>query len=398
MIVAVVGSRSFNDPSLLAKTLDRIKPDMIVSGGAIGADSMAKDYAIDKGIEWDEIKPDYKKYPRRAAPVIRNQLIVDAADKVVAFWDGKSPGTKDAIFKADSSGKVVNIVGYEVDPFFGRVSETKSLEVLAGSAKPGEMKAMREMKKRMMHGEVGPGEFESFVRGLYARIRESVLALPRLSNLIQMPSTTGRNIIPIMLFGMAQEDRPDLVLRNFADPFILQKSRLESKTKDRYDKRLADQKDFTVLEGKDSGALKGAKNNFILDDVISTGDTAFLLARVLESAGISVQGVLAGKANNMRLASGKDLQRLFNYVYAIQPKKYSNDPSSLKKDIFDNFAGFPRRKLTNFEIDARRNPYLRKPGFTLRFLSASADALRLKGLSASQLMKSQSDCGLRPSR
>ena len=37
----------------------------------------------------------HKKYGKRAG-ILRNRDIVDAADIVVAFWDGKSPGTKNS--------------------------------------------------------------------------------------------------------------------------------------------------------------------------------------------------------------------------------------------------------------------------------------------------------------
>jgi hypothetical protein len=41
--------------------------------------------------------------------MIRNQDIVNAADKVVAFWDGVSKGTKNTIDTAKKLGKEVTV-------------------------------------------------------------------------------------------------------------------------------------------------------------------------------------------------------------------------------------------------------------------------------------------------
>ena len=65
----------------------------IVSGGAKGIDTCAKEYALSNGIKLTEFLPEYNKYGR-GAPLKRNLLIIDYADEVPAFWDGRSSGTK----------------------------------------------------------------------------------------------------------------------------------------------------------------------------------------------------------------------------------------------------------------------------------------------------------------
>jgi len=112
MNVAVVGSRSLVDYDLVEKVLMTIiKPevDTIVSGGATGADQLAEHFANDNLIAKIIHKPDYKQYGA-GAPFIRNQLIIDDADMLVAFWDGVSNGTRDSIKKAEKKGiTVLNI-------------------------------------------------------------------------------------------------------------------------------------------------------------------------------------------------------------------------------------------------------------------------------------------------
>ena len=91
MKIAVIGSRGLEIEDMEKYLPEEI--DEIVSGGAAGVDSCAAAYARASGIELTEFLPEYEKYGR-AAPVVRNRQIVEYADEVIAFWDGKSKGTK----------------------------------------------------------------------------------------------------------------------------------------------------------------------------------------------------------------------------------------------------------------------------------------------------------------
>ena len=73
-----------------------VPTDTIVSGGANGADTLAKRYAIEHSLNYKEYLPDWKTYGKRAG-FIRNQDIIDNSDFVFAFWDGASAGTKNSI-------------------------------------------------------------------------------------------------------------------------------------------------------------------------------------------------------------------------------------------------------------------------------------------------------------
>ena len=97
MKVAVIGSRG-----ITIKDLEQyLPPDTteIVSGGAKGVDTCAREYAISHGIKLTEFKPDYARYGRGAAPLKRNITIIEHADLVLAFWDGSPHGTKNVIEK-----------------------------------------------------------------------------------------------------------------------------------------------------------------------------------------------------------------------------------------------------------------------------------------------------------
>ncbi len=91
MKVAIIGSRGIKNINL-EKFLPKDVSE-IVSGGAIGVDTVARNYALSHGIKLTEFLPQYNLYGR-SAPLKRNIQIIEYADVVLAFWDKKSRGTK----------------------------------------------------------------------------------------------------------------------------------------------------------------------------------------------------------------------------------------------------------------------------------------------------------------
>ena len=106
MKVAIVGSRSISVTDMSMYVSDA---DEIVSGGAIGVDSCAAEYAKKNGLKFTVFLPQYERYGR-AAPIVRNKRIVEYADKIIAFWDGRSKGTLSVIKHAEKMGKLCEII------------------------------------------------------------------------------------------------------------------------------------------------------------------------------------------------------------------------------------------------------------------------------------------------
>jgi len=107
MRLAIVGSRSIG-----AVDLDKhipVKPDLVVSGGAAGVDTLAEDWAKRNGVRTLVIRPDWARYGRSAG-FRRNPVIVDNADEVLALWDGASKGTLHTVEYARGAGKPVRLV------------------------------------------------------------------------------------------------------------------------------------------------------------------------------------------------------------------------------------------------------------------------------------------------
>ncbi len=114
MKFAIVGSRDFNDYKYMKSVLDYMPVTHIISGGAIGADLLARRYARENDIAYTEY-PAYWEKQGKQAGAIRNNKMVKDCDEVIAFWDGRSPGTRITVNMAGQHGKKANI--FKVKPF-----------------------------------------------------------------------------------------------------------------------------------------------------------------------------------------------------------------------------------------------------------------------------------------
>lgn len=110
MKVAVIGSRNLTVDNIGDHLPDDVTE--IVSGGAKEIDRCAREYALKHGIALKEFLPDYERYGK-AAPLKRNDEIIDYADMVLAFWDGKSRGTKYVIDKCDRLNTTVKVISVD---------------------------------------------------------------------------------------------------------------------------------------------------------------------------------------------------------------------------------------------------------------------------------------------
>ena len=106
--IIVAGSRDYHDYELMESIIDAVrmrenKPVAIVSGGARGADKLGEKYAKEHNLELHIYEANWSKYGRGAG-FVRNEEMADNADMLLAFWDGKSNGTKHMIRTARKAG------------------------------------------------------------------------------------------------------------------------------------------------------------------------------------------------------------------------------------------------------------------------------------------------------
>ena len=123
--VIIAGSRDFNDYDLLKKSaIDIINkktmlPDLsrIVSGGARGADTLGERFANEMGLEITRFIPDWDGLGKRAGYVRNAEMAKFAVQDdndgmLIAFWNGKSKGTKHMIDLANKYGLEVHVVNF----------------------------------------------------------------------------------------------------------------------------------------------------------------------------------------------------------------------------------------------------------------------------------------------
>jgi len=116
MKLTIIGSRTFNDYKLLKDEVDKVLKKYniteIVTGGARGADTLAEQYAKEKGLKLTIFPAEWNKYGKRAG-FIRNDTIWQYADLGIAFWDGESRGTQHSFKLAEKYNKKLKIVRFK---------------------------------------------------------------------------------------------------------------------------------------------------------------------------------------------------------------------------------------------------------------------------------------------
>ena len=98
------------DAVFMDQKLSALKKEMeiVISGGASGADTLAETWANDNGVPTKIFLPDLERYAKGAYRV-RNEQIAKECDMMIAFWDGASKGTQYTIEFARKLNKKVII-------------------------------------------------------------------------------------------------------------------------------------------------------------------------------------------------------------------------------------------------------------------------------------------------
>lgn len=116
MKLIIAGGRGFTDYDLLkfkvSHITNRLNIDNIICGGARGADSLGEKYALENGIDVIHLIPDWEKHGKSAG-YRRNYEMALVGTHLIAFWDGKSKGTKNMIDTMKKMNKPVRVIYYE---------------------------------------------------------------------------------------------------------------------------------------------------------------------------------------------------------------------------------------------------------------------------------------------
>ncbi len=106
--IAVGGSRTIESYDLVRSILDNllVPSDIILSGNAPGADRLGERYAQEHGMEYKIIPSEWEKHGLKAT-MMRNEVLLKAADCIILFWDGKSEGSKHMLEIAERAKKLL---------------------------------------------------------------------------------------------------------------------------------------------------------------------------------------------------------------------------------------------------------------------------------------------------
>ena len=113
--IIIAGGRDFMDYNLLKEKANKILQEkrvshkiVIISGCARGADTLGLRYASENAFDVEEYPANWDKYGKKAG-YMRNVEMAENANALIAFWDGKSPGTDYTIKYAIKMGRKVNV-------------------------------------------------------------------------------------------------------------------------------------------------------------------------------------------------------------------------------------------------------------------------------------------------
>ena len=117
MKTIIAGSRTFEDYNAFLSLLksDSTAQDMlrktieVVTGGARGIDTLGALYARSINLKVRIFHAQWGSHGRAAGP-IRNKEMANYADSLIAFWDGKSRGTKNMILEMFKRRKPFHII------------------------------------------------------------------------------------------------------------------------------------------------------------------------------------------------------------------------------------------------------------------------------------------------
>lgn len=109
--LAIIGSRDFKGDMLQHMAEALRGSTIIITGGARGVDEKSILFARDYGIPYHIIRP--INYDQKINYLYRNVEIVALCDRVLAFWDEESKGTKFVIDYAKARCKQIKVINEE---------------------------------------------------------------------------------------------------------------------------------------------------------------------------------------------------------------------------------------------------------------------------------------------
>ncbi|SFH76130.1 Protein of unknown function [Pseudobutyrivibrio sp. OR37] len=119
--IIIAGGRDFNNKVLFSEEVNKIVKELgidnieIISGHSSGADSLAELYAKKHNISLKIFPAEWKKYGKAAGPIRNKQMLdysLEEQSVLIAFWNGRSKGTRNMIERAKNEKTDIRIIHY----------------------------------------------------------------------------------------------------------------------------------------------------------------------------------------------------------------------------------------------------------------------------------------------
>lgn len=119
-VVIVTGGRGFSDRQVLFDAMDKLAPQLVIEGGASGADLLARKWAEERGVAHLTDWALWAKNGKAAGPW-RNEHMLVIAQRIAAYGDGYlcvaafpgGKGTENMVSVAVRAGVPVHRFGVE---------------------------------------------------------------------------------------------------------------------------------------------------------------------------------------------------------------------------------------------------------------------------------------------
>lgn len=110
MRTIIAGSRTIIDQATVERAIAQapFRVTLVLSGDARGVDRAGAAWARARGIPVELYPADWKRHGRKAG-ILRNEVMGEKCDALIAVWDGVSRGTKHMIDYATTLGRLTHV-------------------------------------------------------------------------------------------------------------------------------------------------------------------------------------------------------------------------------------------------------------------------------------------------
>lgn len=103
--VIVTGGRNYEDGVMVQEVLDFLSPDLVIQGGASGADKLAKEWAEENATSIT-IEADWTNHGRAAGPIRNREMLISYPEAIVVAFPGGA-GTENCIKTALGLNRII---------------------------------------------------------------------------------------------------------------------------------------------------------------------------------------------------------------------------------------------------------------------------------------------------